>query len=181
VFPGAPEFLAGYDRSRSGCLVLDIRMPHTSGLDLQQMLLSEGCELPVVFITGHGDVPTSVRAMKAGAIDFIQKPFSEQELLDAIGRAIERDAKLREARAQQAGVARRVERLTPREREVFALVAAGHMNKEIARQLGTSEKTIKAHRGHVMQKLEVGSVAELVVLAQAAGLTATKVPVSSDQ
>jgi two-component system, LuxR family, response regulator FixJ len=181
AFPGAAEFLAGYDRSRPGCLVLDIRMPHTSGLELQQMLLSEGCELPVIFMTGYGDVSMSVRAMKAGALDFIQKPFSDQDLLDAVKQAIERDTKLRAARAQQASVARRVARLTPREREVFALVAAGHLNKEIARQLGTSEKTIKAHRGHMMQKMEAGSVAELVMLAQVAGLATTKISAATDQ
>jgi RNA polymerase sigma factor (sigma-70 family) len=175
AYPGAQEFLDAYDADRPGCLVLDIRMPRLGGLDVQEILANRGIELPIIFITGHGDVPMSVQAMKAGAVDFIQKPFRDEDLLDAVRRAVARDAELRAARAQYLDVTRRVERLTPREREVFALVAAGKMNKEIAAQLGASEKTIKVHRARVMDKLRVESVAELVVLAQAAGLNTTKV------
>ncbi len=174
-FGSAQDFLQACDGERPGCLVLDIRMPQLSGLDLQQMLASRGIDLPIIFITGHGDVPTSVRAMKAGALDLIQKPFQDQELLDAIQRAIARDIELRKRRAEHASAAQRAALLTPREREVFALVVAGMMNKEIAVRLGISEKTIKVHRARVMEKMQARSVAELVVLSQAAGVSATKV------
>jgi two-component system response regulator FixJ len=175
AFVGAEEFLQACDPERAGCLILDIRMPQLSGLDLQQMLASRGIELPIIFITGHGDVPTSVRAMKAGALDLIQKPFQDQELLDAIQRAIARDTELRKRRAERASAARRASLLTPREREVFVLVVTGMMNKEIAARLGISEKTIKVHRARVMEKMQARSVAELVVLSQAAGVSGTKV------
>jgi two-component system response regulator FixJ len=174
-YASAQEFLQACDAERAGCLVLDIRMPQLSGLDLQQMLASHNIELPIIFITGHGDVPTSVRAMKAGALDLIQKPFQDQELLDAIQRAIARDLELRKRRAEHTSAARRAALLTPREREVFCLVVAGMMNKEIAAKLGISEKTIKVHRARVMEKMQARSVAELVVLSQAAGVSATKV------
>jgi len=177
----AQEFLDACDPARAGCLVLDIRMPRVSGLELQQVLAQRQIELPIVFITGHGDVPMSVRAMKAGAVDFIQKPFQDQDLLDAIQRAITRDAEFRRARVHHADVARRVALLTPREREVFALVAQGRMNKQIAAEFGISEKTVKVHRARVMEKMHAGSLAELVVLAQAAGLCTTKVQSTSDQ
>jgi two-component system, LuxR family, response regulator FixJ len=176
LYAGAQEFLEACDPDRPGCLLLDVRMPGTGGLELQQILASRGAEWPIVFITGHGDVPMSVRAMKAGAVDFIPKPFSDQDLLDAVQRALGRDSELRTVRAQRAEVTRRIARLTPREREVFALVVAGKMNKHIAAQLGASEKTIKVHRGRVMEKMQADSVAELVVLAQAAGVYTTKVP-----
>jgi two-component system response regulator FixJ len=175
AYPGAQEFLDAYDPARPGCLVLDVRMPHISGLELQQALAQRGVELPIIFITGHGDVPMSVRAMRAGAIDFLPKPFHDQDLLDAIQRAIARDAELRAARAVRSAVVRRVALLTPREREVLVLVTAGKMNKQIAAQLGASEKTIKVHRARVMKKMGADSVAELVVLAQTAGLCTTKV------
>jgi two-component system response regulator FixJ len=175
AFGSAQEFLQACDPERAGCLVLDIRMPQLSGLDLQQMLSSRNIELPIIFITGHGDVPTSVRAMKAGAMDLIQKPFQDQELLDAIQRAIARDAELRKRRAEHDSAAKRASLLTPREREVFSLVVSGMMNKEIAAKLGISEKTIKVHRARVMEKMQARSVAELVVLSQAAGVSATKV------
>jgi len=148
-------------------------MPGVSGLDLQETLASREVALPVIFITGYGDVPTTVRAMKGGAVDFIEKPFNEQLLLDAVHRAIEQDARVRRERAERADVLRRVALLTPREREVLARVVAGKMNKQIAAELGTSEKTIKVHRAHVMSKMQADSLAGLVVLAQAAGLCAS--------
>jgi len=176
TFAAADEFLDGYDPARPGCLVLDVRMPGVSGLDLQETLASREVLLPVIFITGYGDVPTTVRAMKGGAVDFIEKPFNEQVLLDAIHRAIEQDARLRRERAERAEILSRVARLTPREREVLTRVVAGKMNKQIAAELGTSEKTIKVHRARVMSKMQAESLAELVVLAQIAGLCATRVP-----
>jgi two-component system, LuxR family, response regulator FixJ len=181
TFPGAQEFLDAYNPAQPGCLLLDIRMPHISGLDLQQMLASRGIEMPIIFITGHGDVPMSVRAMKAGAIDFIQKPFSDQDLLDAIQRALVLDTKLRKDRVRRDDVARRVAALTRREQQVLELVASGMMNKEIASKFGISEKTIKVHRARVMEKMRAGSLAELVLLAQTAGLSTTKVPSESGQ
>ena len=181
AYAGAQEFLDAYDPARPGCLVLDVRMPHISGLELQQALAQRAVELPIIFITGHGDVPMSVRAMRAGAIDFLPKPFHDQDLLDAIQRAIARDAELRAARAVRVDVLRRVELLTPREREVLVLVTAGKMNKEIAAQLGASEKTIKVHRARVMKKMGAESVAEVVVLAQTAGVCATGIQRSRDK
>ena len=175
TYPGAQQFLDAYQPARPGCLVLDIRMPHLDGLELQALLDRQGFEIPIIFITGHGDVRTSVRAMKLGAMDFLQKPFSDQDLLEAIKRALARDADLRRVRAVRNEIARRFERLTPREREVFALVTLGKMNKEIAAQLGASEKTIKVHRGRVMEKMQAESLAALVRLAQAGGLDLTKV------
>jgi FixJ family two-component response regulator len=178
---GAQEFLEAYDPAQPGCLVLDIRMPHTSGLELQQLLASRGIELPIIFITGHGDVPMSVKAMKAGAVDFLQKPFHEQELLDAIQGALARDREQRRSGAQRAEVERRAALLTRREHEVFALVVSGLMNKEVAVRLGVSEKTVKVHRARVMEKMQAGSLAELVIFAQLAGVCTTKVQSASDQ
>ncbi len=175
AYSGAHEFLEAYDPTRPGCLVLDIRMPGQDGLDLQQSLGRRGISLPVIFITGHGDVPMSVQAMKAGAIDFLQKPFRDQDLLDALHRALARDAELRQSRAQRDLVSQRVAALTSREHEVLVLVAAGKPNKVIAAQLGITEKTVKAHRARVMEKMQANSLADLVLLAQAAGLTTTKV------
>ena len=174
TYPGAQPFLDAYQPARPGCLVLDIRMPHLDGLELQALLDRQGFEIPIIFITGHGDVRTSVRAMKLGAVDFLQKPFSDQDLLEAIKRALARDADLRQMHAVRNEIARRFERLTPREREVFALVTIGKMNKNIAAELGASEKTIKVHRGRVMEKMQAESLAELVRLAQAGGLDLTK-------
>jgi FixJ family two-component response regulator len=178
-YESAQEFLSGHDAQRGGCLVLDVRMPGLSGLDLQQMLVDKGAAVPIVFITGHGDVPMTARAMKAGAVDFIEKPFNDQVLLDAIGRALERDAQAREARAHQAEVARRLSTLTARERDVMLLVVSGMMNKEVAGELGISEKTVKVHRSRVMAKTQADSLAELVMLAQTAGLCRTKVAAES--
>ena len=173
-YAAADEFLEGYDRGKPGCLVLDIRMPGVSGLDLQETLASRHIELPIIFLTAYGDVPTTAHAMKAGAVDFLAKPVDEQALLDAIHRAIEQDARLRRERAERADVLRRVALLTPREREVLTLVVTGRMNKEIAAELGTGEQTVKVHRARVMRKMQAGSLPELVVLAQTAGLCATK-------
>ncbi len=175
LFGGAEEFLAGYDREQPGCLVLDVRMPGSSGLELQDELAARSIEVPIIFITGHADVPMSVRAMKAGAIEFLQKPFSEQALLDAVYNAIAKDAARRKEREAREDADGRVKDLTTRELEVLRLVIAGKPNKAIATELGISEATVKVHRGRVMEKTGVESVAELVVLAQRAGLTTTKV------
>jgi RNA polymerase sigma factor (sigma-70 family) len=175
LFGSARQFLDRYDLSRPGCLVLDVRMPGLSGLDLQDELNARGIAIPVVFITGHGDIPMSVRAMKAGAVDFISKPFNDQVLLDAIQHALAKDRKMRQEAAERGEILRRIERLTPREREVFALVVSGKLNKQIAHQLGTSEKTVKVHRARVMDKMQAESLADLVLLAQAVGLCKPKV------
>jgi FixJ family two-component response regulator len=164
TFRTAQEFLSRKRPDAPGCLVLDVRLPGLSGLDLQRELTKAGTPIPIVFITGHGDVPMSVQAMKAGAVEFLTKPFRDQQLLDAIQQAIDRDRVERRQRTEAAELRRRYELLTPREREVMGLVVAGLLNKQIAAELGTSEKTVKVHRGRVMAKLEVGSVAELVRL-----------------
>ncbi len=170
TFASAQEFLDHDHPDRPSCLVLDVRMPGLSGLDLQEELAAQGLEMSIIFVTGHGDVRMSVRAMKAGAVDFLEKPFDDQDLLDAIHGAIERDRQAREKHAEAADIRRRIESLTPREYEVFTLVITGMLNKQIAAELGASEKTIKVHRARVMQKMEVVSVAELVRLAEKAGI-----------
>jgi FixJ family two-component response regulator len=169
AFGSVKEFLDEYRPSRPGCLVLDIRMPGESGLDLQARLAEAQAGLPIVFITGHGSVPISVRAMKQGAVDFIEKPFDDQVLLDAINVALSRDADRRRSENLRAEARDRVLRLTPREREVMALVVSGWANKRIASELGTTEQTVKMHRGRVMSKTGAESVPDLVVLAQLAG------------
>ncbi len=173
TFVSAEDFLNRHPPDGPACLVLDVRMPGLSGLELQNELLSKGLSMPVIFVTGHGTVPMSVRAMKAGAVDFLQKPFNDQELLDAIHKALEQD---RLARLKLAGIAKIQEcadSLTPREREVFALVVVGYLNKQIAYDLGTSEKTIKVHRARVMRKMKADSLAELVSLANKIGIGST--------
>ncbi|MGK3963414.1 response regulator transcription factor [Sorangium sp. So ce118] len=160
--PGA--FLERAPSERPGCAVIDLRMPGLDGIELQEQLSRRGCPLPIVFLTGHGDVPSSVRAMKAGATDFLTKPCDDTDLLAAVARAIERDARARAALGEQQALRTRFEALTPREREVCLRVAQGLMNKQIADELGAAEKTIKVHRGRVMEKLGVESVAELVRL-----------------
>lgn len=162
TFSSAREFLDAYDPERPGCLVLDVRMPGMSGLELQGRLERLGSTLPIVFVTAFGDIPMAVRAVKAGAVDFIQKPFRDQELLEKIGRAIAENARLREESSAVERVAARIGSLTPREREVMALVAAGKSNKAIARELGLSQRTVEVHRARVMEKMEADSLADLV-------------------
>ena len=170
-FASALEFLACHDAAVPGCAVLDVALPDLDGLALQQTLTVEGSHRPVVFITGQGDIPTSVRAMKAGAIDFLTKPVSDQDLLDAIARAQEQDAQARRTHAELASILAKITTLTPREREVLTHVITGRLNKQIAGDLGTVEKTIKVHRGRVMEKLGVRTVADLVRLADKAGIS----------
>jgi FixJ family two-component response regulator len=172
TFASAPEFLQGEAPDGPSCLVLDVRMPEVSGLALQETLAATGHSIPIVFITGHGDISMSVRAMKAGAVDFLPKPFNDQDLLEAVQAAIARDRQAREERAALQAIQQRVTLLTPREHDVLALVIAGLLNKQIAAELGMSEKTVKAHRAQVMQKMQVSSVAQLVLLAEKVGLTA---------
>jgi FixJ family two-component response regulator len=164
AFASAREFLARERPAEAGCLVVDLRMPEMSGLELQEALERAGHTIPVVFISGHADIPDSVKAMKAGAIDFLTKPVQKPELLQAVERALKRDATTRADRAERDAAQARLGRLTTRERRVCDLVAAGLLNKQIAAELGIREKTVKWHRAHVMEKLGVGSVAELVRL-----------------
>jgi len=171
VFPSARAFLGARRPEVAGCLVLDVRLPGLSGLDLQRELAATNAELPIIFLTGHGDIPMSVRAMKAGAVEFLTKPFREQELLDAIRSAIERDRTMRAERQERSELGRRYASLTPRERDVMAGIIAGLLNKQIAGELGTREPTVKEQRGHVMAKMQAGSVAELVRIASRLGIT----------
>jgi FixJ family two-component response regulator len=166
TYPSAQEFLGSERPDAPGCLVLDVRLPGLSGLDLQQELRAAKIDLPVIFITGHGDIPMSVRAMKAGAVEFLTKPFREQELLEAIQRGIELSHIARKSNAEIRTLQQRYASLTPREREVFPRVTSGLLNKQIAAQLGASEKTIKVHRGQVMQKMEAESLAHLIQMAE---------------
>lgn len=170
TFSSAQEFLDQELPDTPSCLVLDIRMPSLSGLDLQDELVKRGLTTPVIFITGHGTVPMSVRAMKAGAVDFLQKPFEDQDLLDAIHRAIEQNKQTRLEQAEIGEIKRRVESLTPREYEVLVLVVAGMLNKQIAYDLKMSENTVKTHRAHIMQKMQVESLADLVRLTEKVGI-----------
>ena len=162
IFGSADEFLEKVSDQRPGCLVLDIRMPGLGGLELQEELLQRENTLPIIFITGHGDVPMAVEAMQKGAVDFIQKPFRDQELLDRIREALETDEERREAQQQHAEVAHRLDRLTNREREVFDLVVTGKPNKVIAYELGVSQRTVEIHRARVMEKMQARSLADLV-------------------
>jgi len=166
TFASAREFLARSPGDLPSCLVLDVRLPGLSGLDLQKRMAEVNIEIPIVFITGHGDVPTSVRAMKAGAVEFLTKPFRDRDLLEAIQQAIRRDRIAREQRAQMTELYDRYESLTPREREVMELVVSGLLNKQIAGELGTSEITVKVHRRQVMQKMQADSLAELVRISE---------------
>jgi FixJ family two-component response regulator len=170
TFTTAQEFLGSRPPDAPACLVLDVRLPGLSGLDLQHELIQAGIPIPIIFITGHGDVPTSVQAMKAGAVEFLTKPFQDQQLLDAIHRAIAGDLLERPRRAETAKLRRRYGSLTPREREVMAMVVAGLLNKQTAAEIGTSEITVKVHRAHIMQKMRADSVADLVRMAERLGV-----------
>lgn len=166
-FASADDFLRHYQAGRAGCLVADVRMPGMSGLDLQDYLVEHNIRIPVVIITGHGDVPMAVRAMKSGAVDFIEKPFNDEVLLDAIRRAIAFEEQQRSHELENHQIQQRLASLTPREHEVMDMVTEGRSNKEIANTLGVSAKTIEAHRARVMEKMRAGSLAELVRMALA--------------
>jgi FixJ family two-component response regulator len=174
AFASAQKFLDQHDSAVRGCAIFDLSMPGLDGLTLQQILAANGVQRPVIFLTGKGNVPASVRAMKAGAIDFLTKPIKHKELLDAIARAEEADVRTREAQRERAEIQARIETLTPREREVLSHVISGRLNKQIAADLGTVEKTIKVHRGRMMGKLGVRAVADLVRLAEKAGIQIAK-------
>ena len=166
TFASAQEFLESRRPNVAACLILDVRMPGLSGLDLQRDLVERNIHIPIIFITGHGDIPMSVRAMKAGAVEFLTKPFRDQDLLDAIQQALDRDRLARSHQAEAAELHHRYHSLTPRESEVFGLVVRGLLNKQIALQLGTSEITIKLHRRQVMEKMDAASLADLVRMAE---------------
>jgi FixJ family two-component response regulator len=170
TFASAEQFLERGSYQGVGCIVLDVRMPGLSGMDLQDELNRDGYKLPIVFITGHGEIPMSVQAMKRGAVDFLSKPFDDDELLRAVNEAVERGRSAEAERADAGDALRRIELLTPREREILRYVISGMLNKQIAFKLDIAEKTVKVHRGRIMEKLEVGSVAELVRLAERVGI-----------
>ena len=174
LFGSAPELLQAELPDVTSCLVLDIRLPKRSGLDFQAELAKAAIEIPIIFITAHGDVPMTVRAMKAGAVDFLTKPFRDQDLLDAVALALERDGKRRDEARGVANLKGLFETLTPREREVMALVTAGLMNKQVAAEIGVSEITVKIHRGHMMRKMHAKSLADLVRMAELLGVRRTR-------
>ncbi|MEP9388395.1 response regulator transcription factor [Mesorhizobium sp. KR9-304] len=171
LFGSAAELLEATLPRAPGCLILDVRLPTISGLDFQGQLAKHGIELPVVFMTGHGDIPMTVRAMKAGAVDFLSKPFRDQDMLDAVTGAIERDRRRRAESAQMKSLRAEYETLSPREREIMAHVVAGLMNKQVAGLIGLSEITVKIHRGNVMRKMGVRTLADLVRKAEALGIS----------
>jgi len=174
TFKSPQEFLQGARPDAPGCIVLDVRLPGTSGLEFQKVLIEAGIHLPVIFVTGHGDIPMSVMAMKSGAIEFLTKPFREQSLLDAVNAGIEQDRLRREELKRVSELQRRFELLTPREREVFALVVTGRPNKQVAAELGLSEMTVKVHRSQITKKMRATSIVELARIADRLGLSPDK-------
>jgi FixJ family two-component response regulator len=174
VYSSASEMLLSKLPDVASCLVLDIRLPGLSGLDFQTELAKANIHIPIIFMTGHGDIPMTVRAMKGGAVDFLAKPFRDQDMLDAVVTAIERDRKRREADKVVVHLQALLETLTPREREVLPLVSSGLMNKQVAAELGLAEITVKLHRGHIMRKMEAKSLADLVRKAETLGIRRTK-------
>ncbi len=174
LFESPQEFLNSRHRDVTSCLVLDIRLPGFSGLDFQRQLAQANIPIPIIFITAHGDIPMTVRAMKAGAVGFLEKPFRDQDLLDAIQVALERDRERREREAEIVVLRNRFESLTPREREVLPLIVRGRLNKQIAAEIGTSETTVKVHRGQLMRKMAAESLPDLVRMAEKIGIPAAK-------
>jgi FixJ family two-component response regulator len=168
------EFLRGQRTSDPSCLVLDVRLPQMSGLDFQRQLAETGVQIPIIFITAHGDIPMSIRALKSGAVEFLTKPFRDQDLLDAIQQALQRDGAARAQQIEIHELEQRYQSLTAREREVMTLVVSGMLNKQIASEIGASEATVKIHRGHVMQKMEAGSLVQLVRMADKLKLSSRK-------